>query len=260
MLKGQSKPKLTPIQEQRNKKIKEKIGDRIAGALDERKLRKEDLYNEMENEYGVKAETIKKWESGRSMPNAIGLYYLSKVLDCDMEYLMGEQTDMRKDIDMLSEKTGLQYGTMEKLYNVTTKYPNLKPIINNFLFTVTDDNEKLREFDDDYGYNGYSNFKGASGLLNKIHDLIMLDLPCEAEFEYSILKDSNINIAGKIPDLQAPEIYNMFFSRIINSLDLFILLQREKMNYQDDPMQAKLDKLREEATDRHMKHFENYKI
>lgn len=58
-------------------------------------------------------------------------------------------------------------------------------------------------------------------------------------------------ISDKIPNLQAFEIYNMFLSRLTHSLDIFIRKQREKRNWQDDPIQAELDKLRNEAVNKH---------
>lgn len=61
--------------------------------------------------------TISKWESGEKIPPLDQFIDLSKVFHCDIAYLLGESDDRRVGNTDVSEYTGLNPETTERLHN-----------------------------------------------------------------------------------------------------------------------------------------------
>lgn len=87
--------------------------------------------------------SLKGWGS-KSDPSATNLYRLSTVLDCDMDYLMGKQEAMKKDVDLIAQKTGLTYEAMENILLITKYFPDCAQIIND-LFCEERENDETGE-------------------------------------------------------------------------------------------------------------------
>lgn len=59
----------------------------------------------------------KKWWLGTQLPSLANLMNICEVLDCDIDYFLTDQEELRKEIASAAEVTGLSYGSVETLYN-----------------------------------------------------------------------------------------------------------------------------------------------
>jgi hypothetical protein len=117
--------------------------DRIREAAKLRKMTLKSVaaeYDKMFNADGIGSiyNSLKVWGS-KSDPSATNLCRLSEVLDCDMDFLMGKQETMRRDVSALTEKTGLTFHAMENLLEITTHNPALVPLINSLFAEESED-------------------------------------------------------------------------------------------------------------------------
>lgn len=62
----------------------------------------------------------KKWFSGSTMPRLNVLYNLCVLLDCDLEYLLGNQRDFRREYKTGSDITGLSTTSVEHIIKLTS--------------------------------------------------------------------------------------------------------------------------------------------
>lgn len=62
----------------------------------------------------------KSWFSGRSTPKSNVLYNLCVLLDCDIEYLLGNQHEYRREYKTGSDITGLSEKSIEHIIKLTT--------------------------------------------------------------------------------------------------------------------------------------------
>jgi transcriptional regulator with XRE-family HTH domain len=82
--------------------------------------------------------SLKNW-GAKSDPSATNLLRLSNVLDCDTDFLLGKQDCLKKNVDALAEKTGLDYDTMENMLRITKDKPDVCNIINDLFVEERED-------------------------------------------------------------------------------------------------------------------------
>ena len=65
-----------------------------------------------------KRKTISNWESGKTTPSLADLIALCNILDCDLEYLIGDIDVPRKETLTAMELTGLSEKTLKNVFNL----------------------------------------------------------------------------------------------------------------------------------------------
>lgn len=115
--------------QERLREIRIKRGYKTQSALAEAYNKK---YNpDVLNTSGILG-SIKKWESGKSIPTIEKLDNLCELLDCDVNYLLGKIDCTNYQASEFKEQTGLSENTYERLKELHDKkreykelYPNL---------------------------------------------------------------------------------------------------------------------------------------
>lgn len=79
-----------------------------------------DYDNKFPHPKGVSIESLsKKWFAGSGLPTPQVIYNLSKLLNCDIDYLLTEQEEYKKEYKALSEFTNLSTTAAEELLEYT---------------------------------------------------------------------------------------------------------------------------------------------
>lgn len=73
---------------------------------------------------GVSVESIRNWEQGRVLPSYEKLIELSKILECDCDYLLGTMDYSTHDIQFIHDQTGLSEKTISKLLTWKDEEPH----------------------------------------------------------------------------------------------------------------------------------------
>ena len=82
-------------------------------------MRQEDLAREI----GVILKTVMNWEQGIVNPDLETMIILSKMLDCDLDYLTGRLEETTHDIHFVHEFTGLSEAAISKIRNPALNNP-----------------------------------------------------------------------------------------------------------------------------------------
>lgn len=75
--------------------------------------------NENNTGKGIES-SLKQWIPGRQKPSIEKLMSICNVLDCDIDYFLTEQAELKKEIANASKITGLSYDTIEIFNNINT--------------------------------------------------------------------------------------------------------------------------------------------
>ena len=92
-----------------------------------------------ENGESTHFKTVQAWETGRSKPDLDSLFLMSKVLDVDIDYLIGRLSKPTHDIEFINNETGLSTEAISVLkhqqeINDTDTSSILSEIISHRLF------------------------------------------------------------------------------------------------------------------------------
>jgi len=94
---------------------KDIFGERLKSLRKKRFHTQDDFAEAME----VSVNSVKKWESGRVLPETKHLFRISALLDCDIDYLTGRIDYKAHDIPVSCDYTGLSEKAIETLHEWT---------------------------------------------------------------------------------------------------------------------------------------------
>lgn len=90
---------------------------RLREARKYKKLKQEDVAEKL----GIESRTYQHYEafseSNARVPNLEIVSKLAKIFDCDIDYLVANQKELRKDTSIASETIGLKYDTVDIISN-----------------------------------------------------------------------------------------------------------------------------------------------
>lgn len=115
-------------------KIKsETFRKRLEEMMIKKDLTRQELVSESKKKCGegFEIDTLNKWCSSKyeKLPAGDNLIRLSKLLDCDTDYLLGLQEAPKKDISLLAESTGFSWEEAERLKNIKWKAHSLLSVL-----------------------------------------------------------------------------------------------------------------------------------
>lgn len=100
-------------------KIYRKYGD-FGDRLKELRKKKYRTQDDFAEDMDVTVETVRNWEQGRVLPEMGTLIKISRLLDCDLDYLTGRIKCQTHDLQFIHDQTGLSEGAIRKLQSFMT--------------------------------------------------------------------------------------------------------------------------------------------
>lgn len=89
--------------------------DTIGGRIQRRRMAQGFTQAQLGELVNVTRQKIGDWEQNKSLPDVQSIYFLSKVLDCDGAYLLGEIESKRIGAEMISKYTGISAAAADSI-------------------------------------------------------------------------------------------------------------------------------------------------